>query len=209
MLTNLVYVNDVINNDEVIERVKNDEYKRQQKNTYSHLEAIPLDSVPFEATTIELILHSYAKNQGLELLMSEPKYSTSLVNFDEYKAIAIEEGLFHEGKEEERLVSLAHELGHYLDVKFNHAGDAFRFNAVYHQDNWNTVRMELVAWIYGRNILKAFGYDNDNFFIKQMLFCLGTYVGNKEDTVKVIKNWKNVVSEYEQECKKVLEMIVH
>ena len=206
----LAYVEEVMKNEKVVNRVECEEYKRQRKNTYMHMNAIPLQTEYIkDVSEIENKLYAYLKKQGIDLLISEPKYSTALVNFEEYKAICIEDGLFHEGAGEERLVSLSHELGHYLDVKFNHADDAYRFNLVYNQDKSNCITMELVAWIYGRNILKAFGYDNDKFFIEQMIFCLGTYVGNKEKTIKIIKNWREIVSDYEHECKKVLEMIVH
>lgn len=204
------YVEDVINNNEVIKRTECEDYKRQRRNTYIHMNAMPLDEEYVEGVlAIEHRLYEYLRKQGIDLLISEPLYSTSLVNFEQYKAICIEKNLMDEGKAEERMVALSHEIGHYLDVKFNHVGDAFRFNVVYNECKSNTITMELVAWIYGRNILKAFGYENDEFFIKQMLFCLGTYVGDKEKTVEIVKNWKEIVSDYENECKKVLEMIVH
>ncbi len=206
----LAYVKDVVANDEVIKRTENVEYKQQRKNTYIHMNAMPLIEEYVEnVLPVEQMLYNYAKNQGIDLLISEPKYSTALVNFPEYKAICIEKDLIGFDEAEERMVSLSHEIGHYLDVKFNHAGDAYRFNMVYNDDTSNCITMELVAWIYGRNILKALGYENDNFFIKQMLTCLGTYVGNKEKTVKIAKNWAQIVGDYEEECQKVLSMIVH
>lgn len=206
----LAYVKDVMVNDEVVKRVECDEYKQQRKNTYIHMNAMPLsEEFIGNVLPIEQKIYDYLKKQGIDLLISEPKYSTALVNFPEYKAVCIEAGLTDEEHAEERMCALSHELGHYLDVKFNHAGDAFRFNLTYNENDSNCITMELVAWIYGRNILKAFGYENDQFFIKQMLTCLGTYVGNKERTVKIVKNWAQIVGDYEQECKKVLSMIVH
>jgi len=206
----LAYVHEVLHSEEKVSRVKGIDYKNNQKNTYAYMNAMPLDVPNLDGLTdMEKKMYDYLKKQDIELLASEPKYSTALVNFPDYKAICIEFDLIDNDKAEERMVSLSHELGHYLDVKFNHAGDAFRFNMVYNSDNSQCITMELVAWIYGFQVLKALGYDNTDFFVKQMIACLGTYVGNKKKTVEIVKNWEEIVSDYEEECKKVLSMIVH
>lgn len=206
------YVNDVLNNEEVVTLVKTNEYFKHQLGTRSYMNAQPLivENMEGESQLLEMEkkLYSYLKNQDVELLISEPKYSTALVNYPDYKAICVELGLVEYDNCEERLCALSHELGHYLDVKFNHRGDAFRFNVVYNASEDNTNTMELVAWIYGFEVLKALGYKNTKFFVKQAVSCLSTYVGNVKKTGEMMKKSWDIVENYENECKKTLEMVV-
>lgn len=206
------YVKEVLVNEESVSLAKTSDYVNHQKGTRIYMNAQPLPVDDMEGANdlleMESKIYAYLKKQDVELLASEPKYSTALVNYPDYKAICIEMALLGENEAEERLCALSHELGHYLDVKFNHRGDAFRFNVVYNGSSDNCVTMELVAWVYGLNVLKALGYTNTPFFVNQMLNCLSTYVGNMERTAKICKNAIEIVSDYEEECKKVLSMIV-
>ena len=203
------YVNDVLNNTEKVELVKNGKYYATKNNVQNELMAKNANMKDIEnLSDIEKVIFEYLEKQDIEILVSIPKYTTCLVNYPHYKAIALEQYLLQSENAIERVISLSHELGHYLDVKFNHMNDAERFNLVYNDSNDNMITMELVAWIYGYKVLKALGFTEMKKFRELILECLSSYTRSMEKTVAIIKNSNEIVAEYEKECKKVMELIV-
>lgn len=199
-------VKSVLENNELIELVKDDYYFELQENVFMEIEATFLDIEEIgNVSTMEHKIYAYLKKQGLELLKSEMKYTTALVNYPCYKAINLETSLLRKENANERLFSLAHELGHYLDVKFNHSNDALCFN-IYYNDNMRV--MEAVAWAYGWKVLEALGCTLKDEYFKTACECLDTYIRNMDKTIKVLTHIDLVVEKYENMLKERKEMVV-
>ena len=199
-----VYVKSVVENSEVVNPTIDSYYLELQGQTLYELEATFLNVEDIEnVSDIESKLYAYIQNQGLELLTSDLEYTTALINYPCYQAINLETDLLSEEKSDERLFSLAHELGHYLDVKFNHKGSAISFNEWYRE---NVHIMELVAWAYGWKVLEALGCTKKSEFFVLAYKCLRTYTRSNKDALNGLKNMDKIVSNYEQKVKKPIEI---
>ena len=198
------YVKSVVENSEIVNPIIDSYYLELQGETLHELEATFLSIEDIEnVSTIEHKLYAYINNQGLELLTSDLEYTTALINYPCYQAINLETNLLSEEKADERLFSLAHELGHYLDVKFNHNGNAMSFNEWYKD---NTEIMELVAWAYGWKVLEALGCTKKSEFLFLAYNCLHTYTGSYQKVLFGLKNIDKIVSNYEEKVKQPIEV---
>lgn len=203
------YVNEVLNNKTQVIRQKDNYYNKCKHNVCLELQAQTLDVDTIEnLSPIEKAMFDYIKLQGIDTLVSLGKYTTCLVNMEKYKAISLEMTYMDDENATKRLIALSHELGHYLDVKFNHNDDAERFNIVYSHDESNMQVMELVAWMYGWNVLTELGFEDKKTFLYEMADCLTSYTGNFEKTKNMMKEANEIVERYEKEMAKMWEMVV-
>lgn len=195
------YVKSVVENNEVIKFDRNYFYKKARYDTCDVLEAESLNIEEIEnISDLEHKLYEYMKNQDIELLTSEQKYTTSLVNYGFYKAINLETYLLKKDKALERLFSLSHEIGHFLDAKFNHYNDDIGFNNCYEK---NMETMELVAWSYAWKVLEALGCTYKYEFMALASECLDSYTENKTKTAYGLMNMDEIVKNYEEVTKKI------
>ena len=203
------YVNEVLNNKKVVTLEKTKNYYLAKHQVSNELGASELDINGIEnVSKMEETIYNYLKMQDIELLVSVDKYTTCLVNMPHYKAISLEYHYLDSENDTKRLIALSHELGHYLDVKFNHKNDAERFNIVYNHDEKNMQIMELVAWLYGWNVLVELGFEDKQTFLCEMAECLTSYTGNLNKTKDMMKKANLIVKQYESEMAKMWEMVV-
>lgn len=81
----------------------------------------------------------------------------------------------------ERLVCVAHEIGHYLDYKFNYDFKYYDFKVNgKEEDKQKIIHKEVMAWTYACDILEALGFDNWDGLVKRMSSALGTYYKHLE-----------------------------
>lgn len=197
------YVKSVLENKEIVTLEHDANYFGIHENVLDELEADLLSLEEIEnVSNMEQKLYAYLKNQDVMLLSGNIEYTTALVNFPEYKAINLERYLLKREKSTERLFSLSHEIGHYLDMKFNHNGDAINFQSCYEV---NCEVMELVAWAYGWKILEALGCTLKGKFDRLAFECLSSYTKSKQKALYSLMNIEEIVSDYENKIKKEYE----
>ena len=199
------YVKSVIENTEVVNVLKDVEYMEAREEIFYDLEADVLSLEEIENMShIEHKIYAYMERQGLELIASDQKYSTALVNHPCYNAINIERHLLTKENANERVFSLAHELGHFLDVKFNQNGSAFAFGEWYRQ---YTKAAELIAWLYGWEVLEALGCTLKDEYFKTAKECLNTYVRNMKKVEVLFEKSDEIIVKYEERAKQPMEII--
>lgn len=127
-----------------------------------------------DMTDIERTLRKYIKSEGMKIYVSGNEESEMFVNAScGYCAIFLVNKDIHETSDF-RICALTHELGHYLDYKynFNYDSDAFnKFNETPH----DSLETETVAWAYAKDILEVLGYTNWDYFYDTAITALSTY----------------------------------
>lgn len=73
----------------------------------------------------------------------------------------------------DRLVALAHEIGHYIDFKFNHDFGCESYDSK--DDHARILSKEVIAWTYAYDILEALGFDKWDEFLFKMKDALLSY----------------------------------
>lgn len=205
----LAYVKDVIENKNEDKMIHDKFYHMSKQTLTTSLYARTLDVSSIKnVSKEEKAIYDYLEKQDIELLITMLEGSTCLVNAPDYRGLAIEAMLLDEQNSEERLVSLAHELGHYLDVKFNHHNNAMYFNNMYSYSNQHRNTMELVAWEYGWNVLEALGYKNKEYYLNVYTDCLNSYIHKIDVTKNAINNSSELVEKYEKLCKETYENVI-
>lgn len=68
------------------------------------------------------------------------------------------------------VVAMAHELGHYLDVR-----DNFDFDLEEYFKTLGTKELEVRAWLYAIDICREIGFNRWDVFFRYAKHCLGTY----------------------------------
>lgn len=196
-----VKINSVIENKEIVDIEKTYEYEEAECETLDELNAIYITVNDIKGVSdIERALYQYLENQGVRLMTSNEMFSTALINYPDYKSICLESYLLRENNSLERLFSLLHEIGHYLDNKFNHHGDSNEFNVWYGR---NFENMELAAWAYGWRLLVALGGEHLKCqFMAEALKCLSTYTKSQKKALVGLQNMDTIVSHYENVCVK-------
>ena len=87
----------------------------------------------------------------------------------------------------ERVCAWAHEIGHYLDLKYG-----FNFDVRAMTESCNTeiglVKAEVIAWAYAKVVLETLGYDEWHEFANEAVKALNTYIwGGTKTTMEHMK----------------------
>lgn len=195
-------INSVVENKEVVSIERDNDYKFNKFLLKSELNASDLSLCDIEnISDIEMKLYEYIENQGLELTSGNEEFTTSFISHPIYKGINIEGYLLKAEKSNERLFSLAHEIGHFLDLKFNHNNDADLFCMWYEE---NCIAMEVVAWKYGWKVLESLGCDLKIDYVSLAVDCLSSYTESTEKAINMLMKSNDIVKEYENKCKEPL-----
>lgn len=192
-----VYTNTIIENTEVVTLKKSDGYYQIRQDVLSEVNAYPITVNDISNVSFaEMKLYEYMFKQGFELIASDEECTTAIVNDIEYKAICLEGYLLDSKHSAERLFSIAHELGHYLDSKFNHENE-IEFSNFYEN---NMIACEVVAWKYALDILKAIGLETSNIlkpFKALAVNCLGSYTDDIKKAKYLIDHMEEITKVYE------------
>ena len=123
---------------------------------------------------IEKVLRKYIKSEGMKIYVSGNEESEMFVNAScGYCAIFLVNKDINESSDF-RICAIAHELGHYLDYKYNFNYDSDAFNS-YNNTTERSLEAETVAWAYAKDILEILQYDNWDYFYDTALTALSTY----------------------------------
>ena len=143
---------------------------------------------------IEQKIYHYLKNEGVELYVCPSDDSEAFVCTKQgYKAIFLCPKDI-EDKNETRIISLAHEVGHYLDLKFNFNFDASQFT-IASMNGKELIKTETIAWENARTILKEMGFNNWDSFEKELFVSLTTYTESLRDTLNNVTNSYELILE--------------
>lgn len=127
-----------------------------------------------DMTDIEMEMRKYIKREGMKLMISDCGDSEMFVNTASgYSVIVLMEKDVHQNADD-RICSLAHEIGHYIDYKHN-----FDFNSDLFEEfstDSEEIITETVAWAYAKDMLKVLGYKNWEYFELIAIESLATYV---------------------------------
>lgn len=135
---------------------------------------------------IEQKIFNYIENQNIILLVSIDEIYISMLK--DAISITIAEKLLDDCNSLERLVSISHEIGHYIDMKLYHDNDTEKFNMFYGYKESHMIESELIAWVNAEKMLKQFGFTEWEYFFKLMYECLTTYTnGDSERSKELIK----------------------
>lgn len=128
-------------------------------------------------TDIERKLRSYIKSEGMKIMVTDAGGSEMFVNAPSgYCAIILtEEDVKQDANY--RICSIAHELGHYFDYKHNFNFNSDEYNK-FEEDVSETIKTEVVAWAYAKDILTVLGYDNFEYFNTIAVWALSSYTFN-------------------------------
>lgn len=145
----------------------------------------------------EKALRNYMKGEGLKLFVSDTCDSEMFVNAPSgFSAVILLNKDVAEENPHTRLISLAHEVGHYLDYKHNFDYDSDAFG-----DESLTVKREIVteaiAWAYAKDLLEVLGYTNWECFYDVALDAFTTYTLDEALADYLLHNTKAVKSKRE------------
>ena len=155
---------------------------------------------------IEKKLYDYLNTQDITLMVTySSSCGTCICQGLSYKTIIYSPVLLDEKHSLERVVSLAHEIGHYMDCKHNYNNNPIDFDAMYDK---KINLMELVAWKYARDILNVLGFKEWDYFYTLLNSCLYTYVRNESQLYYSVDNMDELISQYEKFVAGVMDEII-
>lgn len=96
-------------------------------------------------------------------------------------AVVVPTEALHDEDRTERICALAHELGHYLNFKFDYDFDILKFESYKHEEKKK--EKEVIAWKYAYVILKALGFTDWERFLAEMKRALMTYFNFWEEVI--------------------------
>lgn len=150
----------------------------------------------------EKALRKYMKDEGLKLFVSETCDSEMFVNAPSgFSAVVLLDKDVTAEDADVRLVTIAHEVGHYLDYKhnFDYDSDAFGSESIHPNDEIVT---EAVAWAYAKDLLEVLGYTNWDCFFEVALDALSTYTYDEALADQLLKNMPRV--KYKREMTRMM-----
>lgn len=161
------------------------------------LDMVEMESAHDNMLWEELELHRFLKGEGIDFGISDqiPCAMFSVTNSG-YALIAMDEESFSNGSVY-RTMAIAHELGHYMDLKHNHDLDNKKFskNADGHS---NLLACETTAWKYAVDILKEMGFAY-GFELEALIYdSLYTYTGNHYLTVYLMEHMEEIANAREE-----------
>lgn len=132
------------------------------------------DYKPKGVSEIEQKLYDYLKAEFIMVGKSKKLKCEGFVSSsDGFSAIVFPIDAEDEEYQLERLIALSHEIGHYLDFKFNYDFNVLLFDSNNNRDK--KLKKELLAWNYAYDILSALGFNQWIEFIDKMKISLMTY----------------------------------
>lgn len=127
-------------------------------------------------TEIEARMIRFMENEGIDLYITGDNSSEMFVCTPYgYKAVYLcPRDVEDENKD--RVLAIAHELGHYLNLKYFYNFDVYEFQLAARTEE-GLIREEVIAWKNAKTILEALGYDDWVFYVNEAVRALNTYVG--------------------------------
>lgn len=137
------------------------------------------DHKPKGVSEIEQKLYEYLKAERVMVGKSIKMHCEAFIASENgYLTIIFPIGAEDEEYQLERLIALAHEIGHYLDFKFNYEFNINLFDT--RNDRSRKLKKELLAWTYAYDILNALGFSYWDDFMIKMKISLLTYFKPEE-----------------------------
>lgn len=136
--------------------------------------------------TIECKLIEYIQNEGIEfMLIPDDRSEVFVCTKKGYKAIYICPKDY-KNSANDRLLAIAHEIGHYLDLKHNYNFNVDKFSeTAYTHDE--LIKAEVIAWANAKVILEALGYNDWTAYVNETIRALNTYIGETNKTIDHMK----------------------
>lgn len=139
----------------------------------------------------------YAKKQDITFLTNIDDVSITMI--ENTIAVTFSKRLLHGCNSLERLISISHEIGHFLDLKLYHNNDTNGFNTFYCSKKSNMIESELIAWMNAEKMLKHFGFTDWEYFFKLMFECLTTYTDGDTNRSKELIKRRNIIDKIHSE----------
>lgn len=162
-------------------------YYTEESSIKSYFQAVEVSKEEIEGLSeVEEKLYKFMEKEKMVLLKSnfigtEAFFSTE----NNFLGIVARNKVFDEEFSEYREVAFAHELGHYLDFKWNFE---FNSNKFIEERNKNTeILSEITAWVYAKDILEETGFNDWDYFDDVKFTSLLTYIDDSEDNEDVLE----------------------
>ena len=136
---------------------------------------------------IEIQFMEYMRNEGIQLsLIPNDRSEMFVCTPVGYKGVFLCPNNLT-CKDNSRVVAWAHELGHYLDLKYGFNFNVQKFTKEASTD-FGLVKCEVIAWAYAKIILEALGFDAWHEFANEAVKALNTYIwGGTKRTMEHMK----------------------
>ena len=138
-------------------------------------------------TPEEMKMIEFARNEGIDFyLIPDDRSEMFVCTRKGYKAIFIcPKDLTN--KANDRILAIAHELGHYMNLKYFFDFDVDEFQSFTYNDE-TLIREEVIAWQNAKVILETVGYNDWVAYVNEAIRALNTYIsGGTEETVERMK----------------------
>jgi hypothetical protein len=132
------------------------------------------DYEPQDVSETEQRLYDFLEKEKIDVCKTGYFHcEVFIASFNGYYVVSFPMDAEYREDEQDRLVALAHETGHYLDLKYNHNFDAVSFDS---KDDYEfTLSKEIQAWQFAYDILMGLGFVEWESFLDRMKMALTTY----------------------------------
>lgn len=135
------------------------EYEMEKEAVLEWLDAYEVSKEEFIGKDdIEEKLFDFIEKENIKLLISDKSRCEAFFSTGHgYSGIVLKSKMFEVEDNTMRLVTLAHELGHYMDFKWNFQFDSHSF--VKASKEGKELFSEITAWVYAEEMLQYLGFD--------------------------------------------------
>lgn len=195
MNRNVFHVEDILSGGGVIVNDIKDSFEHEMERN-AILEWIEAREVTKEEflnkSEIEEKLYDFIEQEGINLLSSDRTRCEMFFSTNHgYSGIVFKRKTLQSEDSTSRLIALSHELGHYLDFKWN-----FQFNShdfVKASKEGKELFSEITAWVYAEEILESLGFKEWMEFEETKFSSLMTYACYDADGLEEYLNLENFI----------------